>query len=133
MREIKFRAWDKADKIMYYDIQNGIHFDDGSEYELRNFLGVQKKADYHEWAVMQYTGLKANGIEIYEGDIVRIPKIHGLPTSEIVWEKGSLGVRVHTFWGLNIFTINDEETSLEIIGNIYENPELLKKTCNESE
>jgi len=37
-REIKFRAWDKRNKTMFYDVQTGIDFDDGSHYKFSEFL-----------------------------------------------------------------------------------------------
>ena len=70
MRVLKFRAWDKIDGLMYYNIQDGIQFSDKSVYEFRQFLNKGKE-DYHEWGIMQFTGLKdKRGREIYEGDTV---------------------------------------------------------------
>ena len=72
MREHKFRAWCKKDKLMYWDIQNGITFDDGSRYTFDQFLNPSSD-DYHEWVIEEYTGLPdKNGVEIYEGDKVKI-------------------------------------------------------------
>lgn len=71
MRQLRFRAWDFADEMMYYDVQFGISFDDGSNYPFEKFLGNQDEGDYHEWDVMQFTGLTdKNGVEIYEGDML---------------------------------------------------------------
>ncbi|KKN07449.1 hypothetical protein LCGC14_1066750 [marine sediment metagenome] len=71
MREIKFRAWDKVDKIMYYDIQDGITFDDGSRYTFDQFLNPTSD-DYHKWIIEQFIGIKdKGGREIYEGDLLQ--------------------------------------------------------------
>lgn len=139
MREIKFRAWDMSDELMYYNVQFGINFDDGSHYPFERFLGNQDDKDYHEWELMQYTGLTdKNGKEIYEGDIVKVVYNDNSTKSgmsdvfEIGFDGGCFGV-VHT----NLYSsyARDGRGSdfvlyftviCKIIGNIYENPELHK-------
>ena len=126
MRELKFRAWDSADKMMYHNIQDGIKFDDGSCYSfdkfLRNSVGDPDMEDYHRWSIMQYTGLKdARGAEIYEGDILSfVPvdsKNFGNPYKPFV-----------VFWDEKDARFSDwsPRDKVEIIGNIYENPELME-------
>jgi uncharacterized phage protein (TIGR01671 family) len=123
MRELKFRAWDKSDNNMYYNIQTGIRFDDGSIYTFEKFLGYQDCHDYHKWIVMQYTGLKdANGKEIYEGDIVEF--FNG-NTYKVAFEDGCFVLDGKRFWHGNNELYSYYNT-IKIIGNIYENPELLK-------
>ena len=138
MREIKFRAWDKENRIMsmvrhmnFYSLNGGADVD------------LTVDSDEEEWLtepdfeLMQYTGLKdKNGKEIYEGDIVLVPNTPTMsdPMGEpsfcpIVHESGSFGYlqgfMFESFIGLygHGCTQADEE---EVIGNIYENPELLE-------
>ena len=82
--------------------------------------------------LMQSTGLKdKNGKEIYEGDIVKYKAGCNTFTEEVAYDKnfGGFGVRdanadiIFTFWEL---TEDIDLISLEVVGNIYENPELLE-------
>lgn len=126
-REIKFRAWDKEyKKMMEWGkqlkglTQNGIktvmsyNSDDGWSdcYNLKDI------------DLMQYTGLKdKNGKEIYEGDIVEYDDYNG----NICWNEETAMFELN--YDVNIVTDFDHIYPKEVgvIGNIYENPELLEK------
>ena len=128
-REIKFRLWDTNEKEFVEPKQiavkgNGeVMADTGKEW----IEDIDK--DY--FIVMQYTGLKdKNGKEIYERDIVEC----GYGKGEVIFKSGCFWVQwiddkeaymewLHSRKGTYIRT--DDEL-FEIIGNIYENPELLK-------
>ena len=117
MRPIKFRAWDEKFKRMF-DVDvlaiSPVMWDSGG-------TGVSLAYQPHI-KVMQYTGLKdKNGKEIYEGDIVRHATDEGV--YKVIFEDG--GFYVKNLFEYDFQTIN--EYPLEIIGNIYENPELLKE------
>lgn len=136
MREIKFRAWDKDKKSMIYQEngKEGIEFNFGGisptvvvwDYQPRLVNGecIDDYQAYHpeDFELMQYTGLKdKNGKEIYEGDIVEFLDTveGGVYRYEVEFKDG-----MFTFDGGN--AIGDYDDPIEIIGNRYENGDLLK-------
>lgn len=119
MREIKFRAWDYKRKKMAIDVLDCFQFDN-------EFFPNHSKD-----VLMQYTGLNdKNGTEIYEGDIVRAASEGEWRIGEIAWGMAGFFIRLKT--APNIWYLskghNGEDMHCEIIGNIYENPELLNGT-----
>jgi len=129
MREIKFRAWDKKSGSCDYEICIGKA--NGSDSYI-TYLGIGETETIDVTIVIeQYTDLKdKNGVEIYEGDIVKWGK--GLEKNERIAEVeiSQCGVSFNSrrngrFFYSN-FIYKDTEKYLEVIGNIHENPELLK-------
>lgn len=120
MREIKFRAWDKKDKRM---ISNPLATDINSA---SNYIGLNDlliKYETSGYILMQYTGLKdKNGKEIYEGDVVKSRGYNDIDEEERVF------IDTVEFNGGAFSPICFEKCeNFEVIGNIYENPELLNK------
>jgi len=130
MREIKFRAWDKGLKRMIYLSEPTVENDDfsGIVFKLRDYFVSAFSSDrIEDLELMQYTGLRdKNGREVYEGDIVRFKDWWDEEmVGEVRYsEKDMAFTIVNDFWdGFPIMYADD----LEVIGNIYENPELLKE------
>lgn len=125
MRVIKFRAWDSENRQML-DVQE-LNFEDcfyGGEMQIKTTM-YNDYFDYREMPLMQYTGLKdKNGKEIYEGDIVKL----GTYTKGVV----EYSNKYAQFIIINTKTIEYEceplgdYEKIEVIGNRYDNPELLK-------
>lgn len=120
MREIKFRVWhaDNNEMLGPFDLtQNPIYWAD----KMRD--GV----------LMQYTGLKdVNGVEIYEGDILRVwvtKTINFVATVDYLngaFVIGSIPTGYGYHYRFSSFH-NNVGTRYEVIGNIYENKELLEE------
>ena len=128
----KFRAWLKNDKEII-DVDE-IHWFDGELDIIGDYITFVRKAD--EIELMQSTGLKdKNGKEIFEGDIV---KRYRSPFFKAKWEylietviKEKASLLLGREFGKNFGTIPfnspfAKSDLLEVIGNIYENPELLE-------
>lgn len=110
-REIKFRAWNDVKKRMEHDVYK----------EYRN--------------LMQYTGLKdKNGVEIYEGDILYFTVFdhndHDTQYKGVVqWvaEGACYDIVINEENGFELGWTHAQDAELEVIGNIYEDPELLER------
>lgn len=124
MREIRFRAWDKKNKQMSVDTFGQ---SDWGDY-LVDFGSDSRDIADENFIWLQYTGLKdKNDKEIYEGDIIRGIKEHYPDRIDIVaWDDYNAGF--DPFYNNYEVDGASDRDSFEIIGNIYENPELLSQT-----
>lgn len=148
MREIKFRAWIGSGKVMIPWEDTGFdsdteYYDNVSAMPMCYFSGIDNEAD--DYTFMQSTGIKdKNGKEIYEGDIVRMVYVNdeggGWRSNEKI-EQGE--VYFDPTWGVK-FDCSDgtqrtadywkhvsyhpaDTHDIEVVGNKFENPELLTK------
>ena len=122
-REIKFRAWDKYD--MSYDVERSSDDYHGCSYPY-NFADYLEDDDYQ---LMQYIGLKdKNNKEIYEGDIVKIDGFDDDELNEHFLVKFENESARYILSGNRLVYDFDNTyaNECEIIGNIYDNPELLE-------
>lgn len=129
MRDIKFRAWDKKHNEMVPDLicfykDGGISHNNHFNSDISPFRGYMW--DSKNLEIMQYTGLKdKEGVEIYEGDII---KLNG--NLYEVWHSGlAFGLidKNKDFFEYMCQLCDMNGKVYEVIGNIYENLELLKE------
>lgn len=133
MREFKFRAWDKINKRLEEIDGYDLYLADGNVYEVYpdSFgyeCAFEKKNVSDRYEIMQYTGIKdKNGKEIYEGDIaIANLKYFDIKNKKckVIFKNGSFGLQYgYCDDYFKSFLAWDD---YEVIGNIYENPELLE-------
>lgn len=136
MREITFRAWKPLKKQMLYAVETvdeDMYFlkdSNGKEQEhlWQSFNRVLYEATWNEVQLMQFTGLRdSKDKPIYEGDILKCTYHGGV----VAYGKCSLyEFNAHGFY-VECFQTKEKELLVHsnectIIGNIYENPELLQ-------
>ncbi|MCY8837586.1 YopX family protein [Bacillus atrophaeus] len=146
MREIKFRMYSKKKKVMHY-------WDHIKQFQMAALDDNDENEKYSPW--MQYTGLEdtKNGREIYQGDVIEVFKAYKSfkaivkfgnynqdgsgaeysPTECIGFYAEAIQPNQKDEFGCHLISDYEEEMSLlefdsiEIIGNIYEDPELLEE------
>lgn len=128
MREIKFRAWDDVKNRMYFVAE-----EDDIAFELLSdgsFVGHDLTEDWNSpfkrlehLKFMQYTGLKdKNSVEIYEGDIFKAP--HDFGPGGMVERFAQVHFDIRRGYQWEYWDLD----KIEVVGNIYENLELLEGT-----
>lgn len=154
MREIKFRAWDRKEKCLFpvhelewHKISNSltrcVGYDDWDKdgYTMRGG-GIMTYENGERYVLMQYTGIKdKNGKDIYEGDIIKItydtafaeePDYIGQVSYKSDEDYPAFDLEPFIDCEMNALSWLKSESdesvlSYEVIGNIYEDPELLNK------
>ena len=124
-RQLKFRAWDKLEKrFIYPDKGYQGHY----VLDLNGrFQNLQNGSGGDEYVVQQWTGLTdSKGNDIYDGDIISYiqylfntsPDKYPVKTKQVEWKN------MNGCW--NIYESRAGEDIIEVVGNIFENSELLK-------
>lgn len=130
MREIKFRAWDKYNKRW---ITNDVIFDLRNQEPSEAI--INSSINNEDILLTQYTGLKdKNGKEIYEGDILKSVTLDEVHYEPVKFKDGRFYIEVvlpHNKERIIRSTIahhaiDGKLLAHEVVGNIYENPELIK-------
>lgn len=125
MREIKFRVFDKASKynpmhIVGEDSHDSFWIDSDNVFHYSNLQNGESSGECGDYILMQYTDLKdTNKKEIYEGDILWDE--HNEEYCEVIFECGKFVCNFET----NSIDLSDISDELIVIGNIYENKELI--------
>ena len=134
MREIKFRAWLKEDKRMV-NVETMDFTDKSIQYlkksEINNAY-ILRRESFVDVELMQYTGVKdKNGKEIYEGDIIKYKfpydrRLNHISPVKFLETETSFGIKDRYGIEIPLYKITTNNF-FEVIGNIYENKNLLEE------
>ena len=127
-RVTKYRAWDISEQC-WINISKMVFGEEGELWYLQSYDENENEIDlpYFEnetnWILMQCAGLKdKNGVDVYEGDIVTYRSVYKwndkIKKGVVKFSNGMFNPGNVIGWGKN--------GTCEVIGNIYENPELLE-------
>ena len=142
MREQKFRAWDKKKKYMFYPTELMLNIQ-GEHQGRVEWVYDEEDCKVFDFVLLEYTGFKFNDVEAYAGDIIKyidpwgrkeVDHIEG----EVIFGKGEYSSHaqgaddIHSYYGwlikdkYNVKPLT-QDSCYKVVGNIYSNPELLKK------
>lgn len=132
MIPIEFRAWDPVGRKMYeFAVIKLGRVDfcwNGDDKNLTSFPGYTSEGvDYSVMIPLQFTGLyDKNGKKIFNGDIVEINK----KTAEVAWADGGFYFKDKNL-DFDQYNWADDAYRMEVIGDIYSNPELVTPPRNQ--
>lgn len=131
MRDLNFRVWDKKLELMVSIGASGIiNFTD----RIIDYVNIKnltiEEASFDDCEIMLSTGYKDdNGEMIFEGDIVNVAQISVIDyITPVYWNDEWCSLMVDIPWGRSACFLDSAYfESVKILGNIYQNPELLEK------
>lgn len=149
MKELAIRIWSYSEKkwiLPTPTIAGGppILFSFSTDKNPITYIGFGKELlGFEDYEIVRYTGLRdKNEVKIFEGDIVKFYGDFGVVTAKVIWDAPKFKFEDLTTPGsylskalftdetgheINIWTTNYPPEKFEVIGSIYETPELLEQ------
>ncbi len=130
-RTIKFRVWQKEFK-QFLEIKDGF-LDFNGNLWYYDVFGELVQIHPARYVIQQFTGLTAKNVEVYEGDIlsINLPDKKEYVNGEVIYSREYLTYLVKVYHGKVYYSeylcdLQNREMDFEVVGNIYENPDVLK-------